>query len=219
MKRFKYIASALVLSTALMGAGYAFWTNSVTLTGYVNAGDLNVDFVNQGATSRPPIQKKYPDCGISVNDYSTAKILHNNNKSTTLSIDNMYPGITAWFRFKIKNTGSIPANINDITIANNKSSSSLNENLTLSGSYEVYCADGSKKRISGYPVTDSFESTFGDLESTINSLLQDIQLDVGEFITLEISITLPDDEYTGNNTKGQNIEFDMQFNFKQWNAQ
>ena len=44
MRKYKFIALALVLAVMLMGAGYAYWTETLTISNTVTTGDMDVVF-------------------------------------------------------------------------------------------------------------------------------------------------------------------------------
>lgn len=250
MKSHKIIVFALVLAVMVMGAGYAAasWNEQLVGTTDAATGELNVEFVQQDASYwPPPVQGAYPRTGVG-NDspiqpcYATAQIAQNNAKRTTVTISNLYPGVTAYYDVKIKNTGSIPAIVKDVTINTAQTSEALNENLIMHGSFVECYANGSPKPGQG----GVFACKLVDFESTLNGLLAGKRLEKDEFITFDISgasdeqkaqlaemiapygLTIPDKDAencifvclppnAGNDTQEQTAQFDLNLNFKQFN--
>lgn len=46
MKKSKFLLGTLVLATALMGTGYAAWTDVLGVYGTVKTGQFNVEFID-----------------------------------------------------------------------------------------------------------------------------------------------------------------------------
>ena len=51
MRKPKFLALALVVAIMLMGAGYAQWTDVLTIENTVTTGDMNVEFVDQSSSA------------------------------------------------------------------------------------------------------------------------------------------------------------------------
>jgi len=243
MKKTKLLSLALVIAIALMGAGYAYWTDTLTINNTVSTGELNVEFIEQDFSIWPP-QLKFPDTLITdgtETNYATATIVQNSPKKTTVKVNNMYPGVWALYDAKFQNTGTIPAVIENVTINPIQTSESLNENLVVFGGYVHWKPGFIPTSID----EDIFICTLGNFQTTINDLLKDIRLEKGEYITFDIpedkreelnelitpyGISLIDGENcinfilppTVENEDGaelQTVEFDMELHFSQHNAQ
>lgn len=240
MKKTKMIALVLVVAMMLMGAGYAYWSDTLTINNTVSTGELKVEFVSQNFSLWPP-QLKYPNSTITDGSstlYATAQITQDSAKKTTFKVNNMYPGVWALYDAKFENKGSIPAVIQNVKVTTKKNSDALNQNLIVFGGY-VHHYNGMK-----LPDGNIFICTLGNFESTINNLMKGIRLEKGEYITLDIptdkraelnsliapyGIQLMDEENcinfllpttvtNANGVEGENAEFDLEFNFTQHNA-
>lgn len=240
MKKTKIIALVLAVSIMLMGAGYAYWSDTLVINNTVSTGELRVEFVKQDFKLCPP-QLKYPDSAITDGTnklYATADIKQDSVKKTTLKVNNMYPGVWALYDAKFENKGTIPAVIQNVKVTTKKNSDALNKNLIVFGGY-VHHYNGSK-----LPSGKVFLCTLNNFEATINNLMKGIRLEKGEYITLDIptdkrgelnsliapyGIKLMEEENcinfllptTVTNADGaelQTAEFDLEFNFTQHNA-
>ena len=91
MKKSSFIAMVLVVALVLMGAGYAAWTDRLSINTEIKTGYLDVSFAD-------------------------AAVFESSNLVTTnVSIGNMYPGATADVTLKMTNNGTIPVGMNAIT--------------------------------------------------------------------------------------------------------
>ncbi|WP_105619671.1 hypothetical protein [Vallitalea okinawensis] len=131
MNKTKVIAFVLVLSIILMGAGYAYWTDSIQLNTTVSTGEFNVKFykplepwvkdksVKVKATDDSDIVLAeadidpelfpdniigipYPEPPCNPDPQYYADVL-------TATFSNVYPGIRMFVPVQVKNIGSIPA--------------------------------------------------------------------------------------------------------------
>lgn len=111
MKKPKIVGVALVMAVMLMGSGYAYWQQKLTVSSTVSTGELNVVFERSSADdfANKPHAADYVDVGLTNSNYG-----HN----LTFSLQKLYPGSGGWIDFKIKNTGSVPAKLSGIKAAN-----------------------------------------------------------------------------------------------------
>ncbi|WP_290725287.1 SipW-dependent-type signal peptide-containing protein [Archaeoglobus sp.] len=95
----------MLVALGLVGATYAYWEDSLSITGTVGTGTLEVIF-NSTATSSD--NEETYDVG------SVQCEVADDGKSATVTITNAYPGYQANCTFTIENTGTIPAKIKAI---------------------------------------------------------------------------------------------------------
>ncbi|MFZ5352001.1 MAG: SipW-dependent-type signal peptide-containing protein [Bacillota bacterium] len=242
MKKTRFLALALVVAVMLMGAGYAAWTDQLVINNTVETGELNVVFVEQEGSIYPP-QGPYPiilagDVTGNVNPmncFTEVSIDQENQKLTTVKVENLYPGVMTYYHVKFQNIGTIPAKVDNIVINKLQTSEALDEEMVMFGGYTHYKLDGTT---AGAP----FLCTFENFEQTMNNLLAGIELKKGEFVTFDITdeskeqlnemlipygITLPEEEHcifmhlpaegSTNASQGQTAEFQILLNFKQFN--
>jgi predicted ribosomally synthesized peptide with SipW-like signal peptide len=99
MKKIGLILIAMVVALGALGAGYAYWTQTINVTGYVQTGDLNAQF------AASDVVDQWVDSPNLVAYYST---LGNGSEALTVTIKNAYPGMVATIPVVIKNNGTIP---------------------------------------------------------------------------------------------------------------
>lgn len=105
MKKIGLIILVLVIALGSLGAGYAYWSQSLTVTGTVNAGNLAATIVGTGSND-----SLGANMGASiVVTPGTATPIGSANCSAT--INNIYPGYTGTATMTITNTGSLPIKV------------------------------------------------------------------------------------------------------------
>jgi len=106
----------LVLPLAICGAGYAYFTDTVTIDGTMTAGTLSVEFDNVGSSDPTGTYDpgQTPEMDVACTEVSPVS---EDGKSFTVTVTNGYPCYRSVVSFEIVNTGSIAAKIATITIS------------------------------------------------------------------------------------------------------
>lgn len=231
MKGTKIIAGALVSAMMLTGAGYAYWTDQVTVANTVSTGELKVEFDEVSFLGVPilPYQLNVDTAG---ENYINGSIEHS-AKTLTVSVGNMYPGSMSLFAAKIENKGSIPAVFDEVDLDFTTDSSQLEEDLIVAGGYIHFNKNDAIKG------GDFFLGTLGNLEENLNSLFNNLRLEPGDYILLdipeehqaEVAQAIPAynpeeqnciifylDHNAGDDAENENVQFDININWKQHNA-
>jgi predicted ribosomally synthesized peptide with SipW-like signal peptide len=136
----KIIALTLAASVMLAGAGYAFWTDNLTISNTVSTGEFDVKFVSAstgGRTDAPADPDApgldidgvewgkyvYSDAYIGKHSGLTAAekdlmktVVSEDGKSVTAHIGNLYPGSSANLQVEVVNDGTIPAMFDYATV-------------------------------------------------------------------------------------------------------
>lgn len=99
-----YLVAVLVLFLLALAAGYAAFSDTLTITGTANAnGTFDVSFESCTASKK---------VGVA----SAEGVLSNENDTLTITVEDLgYPGAGAQFDVVIKNNGSVPAVIKSVT--------------------------------------------------------------------------------------------------------
>jgi hypothetical protein len=119
MKKTKLLALTLVVAVMLVGAGYAYWSESLSIGTTVDTGDLEVIFqepANVNGEELPPYQPN-ADCTPT-----------NGGKGMAVTFKEAYPGLENDFEFTLANIGTLGAYVDDFTIATD---TNLNTDLIL----------------------------------------------------------------------------------------
>ncbi|HQD54437.1 MAG TPA: hypothetical protein PLJ33_06255 [Peptococcaceae bacterium] len=144
MRKVKLLIAVLVCSVMMMGVGYAWWQDSITVATTVNTGDLNMEFMDGSSIIE---QSGYITSNF---EFGTTTVVtgterewekvcgHNhwwlcsnccyrwverdvteeitNNKDLRCTLNNLYPGASVVLRIPVKNAGSIGAYFDKVTI-------------------------------------------------------------------------------------------------------
>jgi len=106
-RKFATISMLLVFALVATGFAYAHWSKTLYISGTVETGTLECQFVSPLLMGDNEIDK---DVG-GYSGYISA-----DRKSIIITITNAYPGYEVYTAFKVKNTGSVPANITNVII-------------------------------------------------------------------------------------------------------
>lgn len=112
MKRSRLLALTLVVALLLMGAGYAFWSETLTIDATVSTGELDFEFLDSSNFVSGG------DYVVGAQNYvkGTANVNSDDPKTLDLTLENMHPGATAKFKLCIKNTGTIGLKLEDFVL-------------------------------------------------------------------------------------------------------
>jgi hypothetical protein len=189
MKKVKILIAVLVCSVMMMGVGYAWWSDSITMATTAKTGTLNVEFEKYGNGLATNGTSKYVT-GFAKVPYTKKWVGGNHHGHweytydydvVNCTLNNLYPGAQAVVELKVENTGSIPAQFDDLTITN-------------TGDAGIYSWLEIK------PCTDTDEG---------------LVLDPDESATFKVLVTVR--EGMGNNYQNSTATFNIQFNWIQWN--
>ncbi|AIG96882.1 MAG: hypothetical protein XD40_0152 [Archaeoglobus fulgidus] len=98
MKKFGVLFVAMLVALGLVGATYAYWSDTLTVSGTVGMGNLDVVITSAETTATETYDvATEQDC-----------LIADDGKSVTCNIINAYPGYTATVSVTVNNDGSIP---------------------------------------------------------------------------------------------------------------
>lgn len=120
MKKMGAIFGALLLGLLVVAATYAYWSQTLSISGTVSTGYLQAKIVNVTTY----------DNEVTYDVGTITATIGANGTSATITISNAYPGYNATAVFTIKNTGSIPVKLSDVVNNNN---TEINVTTTWSG--------------------------------------------------------------------------------------
>jgi predicted ribosomally synthesized peptide with SipW-like signal peptide len=199
MNQVKLLALILLLSLSILGAGYAYWSETVTINETVSTGELSVEFEpydNRIEVEDPMVLYNnnpidFPDCRV------VPFTLQDANHTLSAGFVNVFPGLYYSVPFKIKNNGTIPAIFKRCTVTSDMDDSyihpgeseadlllQLNENLKISSLYfKIFDSNDNKIGQTIYCVSETTIS-LGQLDSQINSVLGNgnIRLEPGQYL-------------------------------------
>lgn len=117
MKKIGLLALAIVLSLGLVGAGFAYWNETLTIEGEAETGELDVVFVTYTGFETSPY--------VSLQPTRLLKVFWGGEKSHTWDLTGVYPSFGSgglfsqhcFFMFySMRNVGTIPAKVQSLDI-------------------------------------------------------------------------------------------------------
>ncbi|SES87096.1 SipW-cognate class signal peptide [Natronincola peptidivorans] len=219
MKKTRFIAVILIVAVMVIGAGYAYWTQDLKITGTVNTGELKVVFANYSDNTIPN------DAGY----MSVETSVNNDQDVLTFKINDLYPGTGGNMAFIIKNEGTVPAKITGVEAIISDEDRALANNLRY-GIHRIKYYRPFKSEpwvqfdLSNVGDFDNFENWLEYRLMNIPPLYQNI---LGEQLVLEpggwLEIIAAESGYnikmpssvTDNDLQGKTIEFDLLLKFEQ----
>lgn len=113
MKKFGVLFVAMLVALGLVGATYAYWSDSLSISGSVSTGNLDVKLNSTTQSSDSDDTMQYNVGSV------TCSVDPNDDDRATVTITDAYPDYQATCTFTIENTGTIPAKIMDISVTDN----------------------------------------------------------------------------------------------------
>jgi hypothetical protein len=247
MKKMRIMALGLIVSVALVGAGYAAWGNTITANTTLSTGHWEVVLEDSScmpdayATEEGNLVKKY------VNVVNPS-IVGNN---VSFSFTNLHPGTTSTTKYHIINKGTIPAKIKGVTVElKDKDNKPIVRNedgtITVAGYSAVQNANLKKlfdAMVINGNITRQLPPAFGnfftnvdtvsiqnkklyELQGCLNALINDTLaptstsffLNTDELQINNLTYSIPMDSLMGNEGIDQTIKVNIIYDFVQYNG-
>lgn len=182
MKKTRMVALVLVAAMMLMGAGYAYWSDTLTINNTVSTGEMKVEFIK--ANGYPKIFGRTGEAYV-----QKGLVQADDGKSATITIGNMYPDSYVRYELKMKNTGTIPVVFDNATVAISENQTGFTKKLMTQVFVAKYHTDGTQYKTgeSGYWAGKSLGyKPAADLQANLNNILAGCRLEPNEFITFDV---------------------------------
>lgn len=225
----KILVIALAMAVMLMGAGYAYWTDQISVNSVVGTGefDVNIVKVSDGGGDRNP--------GAATTNWEkymkvdTDFVKGTPTKCLKTTISNLYPGSVAHLSFDVENNGSLPATLDSINVDYSAiTGSAIVDKIYYRVDYKVV-QDGVQIGTPKHYIDGVGLATF---ESELNALLKDIVLEPGQMLIIggpvdengqdldnKYTFELPATVVNADNCENSAFKLDFQMNWKQHNDQ
>jgi len=208
------IITAIAIAITLLGTGYAYWTETLTIENTVSTGYLDVKFIDADAGDYDD-SETFSHRSNLVNAYKTIAA---DGKNISLTVDNLYPGSGASLDFLVENTGTIPAKIGTVTGTVIK-----NQELADALDYYVDTVKIYNGNWQNHEIDPIKADTVEDLALKLQQTLDDIILQPGDKLYLYRSqehpgydIVMPA-SITGDDYENEQLIFDLGLTFTQVN--
>ncbi len=200
MKKTRFLVLALAVAVMLMGAGYAWWSETVTITTDVTTGYLDVDLA---AVTPNTASSDY--VGVTVTPVSSIEG-NDNGEVCNIDVTNLYPGAFGSGIVAVKNTGTMKVKLGKPIVTFTDNNAAVRGYDYVGISYSPSLTDDSS------PVSLSINPNNG--ECTFSG---DVFLVPGETCYFTITASMP------SNEQGDEFKSDLSFRFApeflQWNQQ
>lgn len=114
MKNKKWVAMLLIASMGLVGAGYAYWNEALTVTTNVSTATMDMTMINADLNYATNAQGEIGLDDASNNTAGVSAIA--NDTGLTWSISNLYPGNDVTVSVDVKNLGTISTKLGDVSV-------------------------------------------------------------------------------------------------------
>lgn len=108
MKKARFLAMTLVVAIMMMGAGYAYWQEELTISNTIDTGVLDVVFVEPTT--------------VGSDEYTGANegmvVANSDGHSLQLQFKEVYPGADCQVKFNLSNIGTLAAFVDELEITN-----------------------------------------------------------------------------------------------------
>ncbi|HPZ70668.1 MAG TPA: hypothetical protein PLQ33_00545 [Peptococcaceae bacterium] len=187
MKKSRLLIAVLVCAVMMMGVGYAWWNNVLTVNGTVATGTFDVDFVNTS------IQK------IGSENYLDISVNSEQDDVIEFTVGNLYPGAEFEVTSGFKNNGSIPVKLGkaEIEITGINSNEYANAILVDTDNNGTY------------------DTTFSQWVANIVSNLDSVKIASNQ--TLAGTVNFKVNPELSNDLQGQTVTFNLTFDWVQFN--
>jgi len=108
------IFAALMVALMVASVSYALWSETITISGTVNTGEVDVEWTWGDPYDDDDCPPEKDVSGMTVNPVDTDN--DGDIDKLEVTINNAYPCINYYLPIDINNTGSIPVIISDVTI-------------------------------------------------------------------------------------------------------
>ncbi len=236
MKKTRFVAVILLVALMAMGAGYAYWTQELNIRGTVETGGLKVEFVDLLCLEdHGDYDNIVCPC---IDDYINVELEMESNRLRA-KFENVYPGSGGFIRFRLANTGTVPATVKEIRAENIVARDLLDEFEYIIHSLRLYTPKFVSLPV-GFDWTnwemiyENFDYTdivfeglplhannFDDFVAILESRLASHALEPYAFFEINGGGSGYDIILDGKNTsnesmpQGENLAFDLVINFEQ----
>jgi hypothetical protein len=186
-KKTMIICLVAVLALAMMGFGFAKWSDSVKFEGSVETGNIGVNIQGNGTNDQGADPQKFPGNNKEGKDVASCDLTTTcDEKTVKLKINNAYPWYAPQFSFRINGTGTVPVKLE--TVKYDSWSGQLGKFIVLD-SWEIHVVNPASHGLDA--VDKTVKSTSRGYKATWESLtgaLKKIQLHDGGYIDVTVGM-------------------------------
>ncbi len=154
--------AVVLIALAVLGFSYAWWTETLTISGTITTGELDVEFTGAYTSTC----SDYMTCTVNFEGGGEADPTPGDLSKMTVTVNNGYPSGWCNITFTIRNCGTIPAKVKAINISPVSGleismeglsvGTQINPNGTVSPALKIHVAEGAAEN-SQYTFTVTIE--------------------------------------------------------------
>jgi hypothetical protein len=204
MKKARFLVLVLAAAITLTGAGYAYWSDGVTINSTVNTGKLEAKFDSSKTEIKFNDNNRNVATGGVVYDVPE----HNGDREAAaryanVTLNNLYPGATAEIELNIINNSTIPVKLAGIAFTNQSVFDATKATISVDFDYNE---DGVKD----YTVDDILSDTAKmQLEG-----LNNVEIAAGKDVAIKAHVSISADL---QNDENKTLNFIIAPTFQQFN--
>lgn len=192
MRKAKLLIAVLVCSVMFMGVGYAWWTDTLTVSGNISTGEMKVQF---GRYCMKPFTM-----GTMVVDEPEIKV-SKDGKRLDCTVTNILPGAVGVLKAEVINSGTVPVKFDSIEVT-------LNGSKVFMDQLQVGLFNPNDREIVYYNVNE-FITVMNN-----SDLKNEVIMNKENFLLPEMFLRLNPE--VGNETQKQKGSFCVKFNWIQF---
>jgi hypothetical protein len=218
----KFLALTMASAIMLMGAGYAAWSDSTSLTSTVNTGKFDMQ-ITDASLRTGSNQSQNQVHNWHKYDWTKSGTVSHTSSSVIASFDNLYPGGVVQVDSTTKNMGTVPAKLASVTVEYLDGNRNLFNLLRAQTSWKAdITGDGTQDK---YAHVEDF-TTWRGLQDAMNQLVasttsNNLVIEPKGWFALgdgteDGCIQIKLDPGAGNEFQNQSCRFKITFNWDQW---
>ncbi len=211
-KKTALICIVAVLALALMGFGFAKWSDTVAINAEVATGNVDVEIEALGVNDEGPDPNIPPGNNSEDKDVASIECVNVDENTIKVTISNAYPWYQPGFMFRINGVGTVPVKVEDVIGPN--WDGELGDFIKVA-SWKITVHNPASNGLEQYDdvISSEGETSWDDLFDALKyiQLHQDgfIEVEVNLYIIEEIGEELAPEEATTTGT--------ITINVAQWN--
>lgn len=225
MKKTRFIALALVVALMLMGAGYAAWSEPLSLTSTVKTGNFNMEITQASIKTGDDYAKNHSHNWHEydwTHDGDQEVSIYNNKNQVIVEFKDLYPGGCVGLGMTAKNIGTIPAKLKSIKVEFLSGNEALFNALQAQSCWKADIkGDGTYGNSHHVNNWNNWYGVKRELETELINSLNDENVIIepdGSLMFINNGFKFRLSPSAGNDLQNEGCKFKITFNWEQWST-
>lgn len=222
MKRIKFLVLASVVATAMMGAGYAAWTDTTVLSSTVRTGNFDMQ-ITKATTRTGDNQAQNEVHNWHSYDWTHAEPVSFDANTAVVTFNDLYPGGMVQVDMTTKNMGTLPARLKSAKVEYVSGDRAVFNKLLAQTSWKADInGDGTQDDWAHVENWTQWRPVGDALDKLVeNTDLKNLVIEPKGYFSLgdgteEGCIKFKLDPSVGNEFQNKTVKFKITFNWEQW---